>query len=859
MDQQIEKEVQSLINTLGFLENGVYYQEPDCFQNVRDLIRHLRRDDRYFSVRRLCNSHNIVKSDLVPIMKSVDTSDELFDASLRLAVNLCQPTLTIFENKIPEDASEWKIYYEIENYLNRTLVAFTDPEIFVQFAIKMNKYFDKDWEERQEKERLLVERILVLLRCVFSIGVEGIATNDPSSSDNSIKSRIIAGFFTSGIEKIFSKLAGDSLENEFSPYILAILALIFKNLDPKAIAYEGEADLQLKSKEEFEKEQSNAIQAIKLEEEKQRKANRRSFLSGSVVVKGMNALNTKRDFVMTSSLLTQNNLPPIAVLSRRKKPYVPPKNRRIDDSHTSENFTQGLQELSPSLMISIKKFCLNLLLEGKYNRLIKANRDLAFSGRKTSLKATDFHYFTFATFMLAFSRFSRISCQLFNSTFSIEFFHQITSFLTESFEIMKTDRDNIRKYALSSQYAVSVYREIVAMLSSYNPILPEEKELCSNFCRQLFQIEEYRELAAGILGHLSPGGATRKMLEDLIIANHYFLHLLEKNIKEGTLIRIQKRKRQRKQRKELKKKDKEEKKSIEKAVKMKGIANMWMEIAEELSDTLIGEINPNLDVSPINMLLKVDDEQFKEFALLQIQVALRTGRIQDAVGMFRNSRILWPETGTFGNDFDSIEEEMLLLHLIFHEDMQGKAEIYEEEIKKAYGREDEEENLLEEEKGINEFDMSLSDEESEETRKVLEETELDFPQFVLSMAKPTVINWYIFCLKKFGTNPKEVNMAILKFFHRIAFDLKSPAYLYSATLFNILKEIDINVKNSTEKENRSQHPHFKVWEFGYYLLKNFFAQSEKIEGGIGILACELLFPKNAKEAYEIECGYKENL
>jgi len=48
------------------------------------------------------------------------------------------------------------------------------------------------------------------------------------------------------------------------------------------------------------------------------------------------------------------------------------------------------------------------------------------------------------------------------------------------------------------------------------------------------------------------------MLEDLIIANHYFIHLLEKNIREGTLIRIQKRKRQRKQRKELKKKDKDE-------------------------------------------------------------------------------------------------------------------------------------------------------------------------------------------------------------------------------------------------------------------------------------------------------------
>lgn len=38
-------------------------------------------------------------------------------------------------------------------------------------------------------------------------------------------------------------------------------------------------------------------------------------------------------------------------------------------------------------------------------------------------------------------------------------------------------------------------------------------------------------------------------------------------------------------------------------------------------------------------------------------------------------------------------------------------------------------------------------------------------------------------LKKFRTNPKEVNMAIVKFFHRIAFDLKSPAYLYSVRGF----------------------------------------------------------------------------
>ena len=57
-------------------------------------------------------------------------------------------------------------------------------------------------------------------------------------------------------------------------------------------------------------------------------------------------------------------------------------------------------------------------------------------------------------------------------------------------------------------------------------------------------------------------------------------------------------------------------KAIAKAVTMKGIENMWMEIAEELSDTLIGEISPNSDASPVNMLLKVDDEQFKFFLSL---------------------------------------------------------------------------------------------------------------------------------------------------------------------------------------------------------------------------------------------------
>ena len=77
--------------------------------------------------------------------------------------------------------------------------------------------------------------------------------------------------------------------------------------------------------------------------------------------------------------------------------------------------------------------------------------------------------------------------------------------------------------------------------------------------------------------------------------------------------------------------------------------------------------------------------------------------------------------------------------------MQTTAEIYEEALKQAYGGniDDKRENFLNEESENIEFDLSLSDEDGEEKNKNIEETELDFPKFVLSMAKSTVINWLV--------------------------------------------------------------------------------------------------------------------
>jgi hypothetical protein len=42
-----------------------------------------------------------------------------------------------------------------------------------------------------------------------------------------------------------------------------------------------------------------------------------------------------------------------------------------------------------------------------------------------------------------------------------------------------------------------------------------------------------------------PGNATKKMLQDLVLINHYYVHVMEKVLKSGRLDRVRKERRKR--------------------------------------------------------------------------------------------------------------------------------------------------------------------------------------------------------------------------------------------------------------------------------------------------------------------------
>lgn len=98
---------------------------------------------------------------------------------------------------------------------------------------------------------------------------------------------------------------------------------------------------------------------------------------------------------------------------------------------------------------------------------------------------------------------------------------------------------------------------------------------------------------------------------------------------------------------------------------------LWAEARVELEAVLSGRAQPNDDVSPINVLLRVDDDQHQAFAMLHIQRAIRDRRACDAVGLYRAARTLWPESGAFGDDTMPAERELEELRALSFADLKG--------------------------------------------------------------------------------------------------------------------------------------------------------------------------------------------
>ncbi|CAD5226705.1 unnamed protein product [Bursaphelenchus xylophilus] len=834
-----ETVISATISSLGFLDKDIYQPEPDFIAGIHDLIRFLHNDGNDHLARRMCLSKNILKNDLLPFMANDDCSDDDFGLVLRLSLNLCQPALSVFRFQIPETEEEVQVYYDIDANLINNLGAFCSEKLFRKLNIKIKTFYDAELVDRREVDKILIDRTVMLIRYAFSIGMEGPKCAEISSVNVNSKRQMIDAFLKSGVGDTLFSIARNKMERELAVHILAIISLLFRSFPCESIACIG-------SEEGTRKTEADNVLKARLDHEVNKIAlKRRSLqtrqLGSNYVIKNA-ALNSENDLLVQKPISDD----PLEIIKRRKHAKGPGKRylvKNFMESVFKENST-----ISKELALRVRGYCISLISNG-FDKLMDSTRDSAFSENRQGLYVyNDVNYFSLATFVLEFMRLARLPLENVSFVLSINFFNHIVSQTMTYFDFFKTDKSNIKLYVLRAQYSLSTFKEVCHLLYA---ISTDEKENDSfdEICTQIYDQDDYRLFCFHILGELKPQNMTKKLLEDVIMGTHYFLAVMEKRYKKGQLVTIEKKKKKKPAKKARKNKNNQDVHTSEQfeyvQPEQEELKGTWDALKEELYECLRGDIQPTEGLIPIDIALNVDDETHQTFALCQVQSALRERRILDAVALFNASRDLWPDSA-FGSKCASTEELMENILEIFNVDLSEEAKKYFEERQKVY-------KTVSEEDGVGPSASDHEDQKVDDSEYETVQIPFELSDFVISFAKPDVLYWYIYLLRHFEINTDSINKACLKMLHRIAFDQGCHPRLYLASLFNVLLDVNKNFEG-LPRDQWKVHRHYELFQFGFFLIKHFLKHLE--QRGERLVA-ELLFFKNAKEAFEIQEGYGE--
>lgn len=758
----------------------------------------------------------------------------------RLMVNLCQPAIATMRGKAPADRDQWKMYWELEENLRRAKNAFTDPLFFAVVKKRVDNYFiETEYEDRDERLRLVVERIVLLIKYIFSINPdtsEGRRTRIEDSSHD----RVIMAFLESGIDKTLMHIANQPREKEFHVTILDIFALILKEQTADDLAKSAEEGISESEKKKTEEELRKIIENHTVKESQKRKSFSR--FGGSYVIQGMKGISKNSNQVVFKPI---QNVAKHNFCDERKLKKRVARNRRPFEVDSNSHFssTEVRQKLR-DMVIRMTETC--------FNRLMKSAKSTVFVQGHVLQRTSQINYFFLVKFVLRFVRLARQDSlfERISECTGVEAFHENNVQLTEYVENATTLKGvEAKSHGLKAQYALGAYTELILLHRHIFEHAKDEhvKKVARRALEHIVNVEEYRELPLAILKKFSPAVLSNNFLRELVLTTHHYVRLVERFVKTGFLKKVTKKVKVRKQKKPKKTMYEEDNRSEFDKMSAQSLEKLWEEVKDDLEKILKKEKPEIEDMNPLNWQLEVEDSEQQKFSMLSIQRSLRSKGLSAAVGLYHASRKIWPNDLVFGSDEMTPEEELVELKNILTEDLKDVAKSLKEAEQAANKKMEESGVIEEEEEGENE-----EDEKEEETPAWrVEEVDFEFEGYVTKFANVDVLKWYVFLLEDFSRNSTDLNQAIVKMLHRIAFDLKLVTRLYQVSLFQVFSKVNEHLSNLT-KELRKSSPLFELYQFGYHVLKKFFVKFAEMGED---LAIEALFWKGHKECYEIEHGY----
>ncbi|XP_022825293.1 protein timeless homolog [Spodoptera litura] len=807
MTSLLSAELSATCNALGTFDKktGKYLIDDFTLNTVKDLIRYLRRDGEDHEIRRHFGQTKVLQTDLIPMLIDHWENTELFDVTLRLLVNLTNPALLLYREEVPVERTARHNYLQILSHLQAYKEeAFTKVETWNIFAKKLAKVLEIDWTERDEDTGLIIERILILIRNVLHVPADLDKERRPEN-DASVHDQVLWGLNQSGILDIILYMSSEN-EKQYFMHILEIISQLLREQNPSSLA---DAALQRSVDEKLRDDQE--LLSIRMSESKQRinkikqySGTRHSRFGGTYVVQNMKSLSDN-EIICLKPLNKISNLDFNA--GSKKSKFVKPKNRRPVESGILE------RRSAFAIRLFLKEFCIEFL-NSSYNPLMHYVKDVLV---RAKAQQNDESYYLWAVkFFMEFNRGHNFQVGLVSETMSVPMFHYVQQQMEKYYDMIKVEKKKFTAWVRRLHLALRAYKELLntllAMDKSTDPTVKESaKVLKSN----IFYVLEYREFIIATVLNYDENKMPRSYLVDLIETVHLFLKMLEHYCKKTGLV-VQK-----KVRKKAKSKPKKQKAVVQKP-KVASPA-VWEEVRAQLAAVLSSGVEEH--PPPFDAASDVPIDQQKEHCMKNIQKLMKDYKFEEAVGMFRAAREVWPDEGIFGTAGITEDEELTMLETVYNAELEVETTENADDLNETQN---------------SEYDEEDEEDEEERTTAVVE-TDFDFKDFVNRFCHPRVVSACVTLLENYDKNLPHTNHCIAKMLHRIAWDCKRPSMMFQASLFLIFQKI---------LDNRV--PQFKELEkFAIYILRKFTEVASKNPK----VFIELLFWKNSKDSLDIEYGY----
>uniref|UniRef100_A0A8C6V9M6 Timeless circadian regulator n=1 Tax=Naja naja TaxID=35670 RepID=A0A8C6V9M6_NAJNA len=729
-------ELLATCSALGFLEGDTYHKEPDCIESVKDLIRYLRHEDETRDIRQQLGAAQILQNDLIPIIIQYPQDKQLFDAVIRLMVNLTQPAILCF-GKIPQDINLRHHFLQIVSYLQGYKEAFASDKVFGLLSEKLYELLQLDWEQRQEEDNLLIERILLLVRNVLHVPA------DPDEEKNidddaNIHDRVLWAISPS--------------EQQWSLHVLEIISLMFRDQNPELLAATGQT--------RSAKEQSVDVAELEVlrQKEQAEKKNtqfRHSRFGGCYVIQGLKAIGD-RDVVMHKGLHNVKNYSHDLGKEVRR---VPKRQQLASDGEgpprrSALNVRRFLQE-----------FCVEFL-ENCYNRLMNLVKDHLL--REKAQQHDETYYLWAMAFFMAFNRASTFQPQLVSETVGVRTFHFIERSLTNYYEMSIVDKKDITSWSKRMHLALKAYQELLMTMHEMDHSQEEAVRNSSHVLKNnIFYMMEYRELFLTLFRKFDEKKQPRSFLRDLVETTHLFLKMLEKFCKGRKNLVVQ----------NYRRKKKSKAHSAAPSVQPQTpeeLEEVWPKLVEQIDKCIK---SPPEDVIPFDAASEVPLEEQRAEAMTRIQDSLLTGQAPEALSLLRSAREVWPEGDVFGSStVDPVEEMELLKQILF-------ANLPPTDP-------DESEEAAEDEEAAEEELASVQ----------VSEKEFSFLDYMKRFASANVVKAYVLLFRNYQQNSPHTNHCVVKMLHRIAYDLKMEALLFQLSVFCLFNRLLSDPASGSYKE-----------------------------------------------------------